>query len=384
MTEEIKEEKLNIICSQESLSNGIQTVQKAISSRGITLPIYSGILLEAEEDNKVHLFATDLEIGIDCYIPAQVIERGSIVLSNKIFSNLIRKLPGGNIEIQNKKEHTTTIKQGNSKYKILGFSAEEFSSFPEIGIKSKIKLSQKVLKGAIEQIIFAISKDENRAFLSGAYFSIKDNEFQITATDSHRLSTKKIIKTKGMEDCGVIVPYRALSELQKLLSGQDDVFVEINLDERQILFVLYPGEEKQGIRLVSRLIQGEFPNFEQIIPKDFKTEIKVETEEFMEKMERISIFTEEEVGMVKMQIKNDEIILNIESSNIGEAYEKVKCSKTGDDLDITFNSKYILDILKVINSENANIKFNGNLNPVIVVPEKDEGYLCVIMPIRSE
>ena len=169
---------MKIICSQESLLHGIQTVQKGISSR-IGLPIYNGILFEANEDNKVHLYATDLEIGIDCYIPAQVIKTGSTVIPSRIISELIKKFPEGKIEIECLDGNITTIKENSSNYKILGFSAEEFSNFPEIKIRAKTKMNQKLFKEAIQQVIFATSRDENRTFLNGALFKIKDNKIEI-------------------------------------------------------------------------------------------------------------------------------------------------------------------------------------------------------------
>ena len=162
---------MKFICSQKSLLNGIQIVQKGISNK-IGLPIYDGILFESSSDNKIHLFATDLEIGIDCYIPAQVIENGSIVIPNKIISELIRKFPTGNIEIESL-DNNIVIKENSSNYKILAFSSEEFSNFPEMEIKSKIKINQKLLKESIQQVIFSTSKDENRSFLNGALFKIK-------------------------------------------------------------------------------------------------------------------------------------------------------------------------------------------------------------------
>ncbi|MGB2782700.1 MAG: DNA polymerase III subunit beta, partial [Atribacterota bacterium] len=293
---------MKIICSQESLLRGIQTVQKGISSR-IGLPIYNGILFEANEDNKVHLFATDLEIGIDCYIPAQVITAGSTVIPNRIISELIKKFPEGNIEIECLDDNITTIRENSSNYKILGFSAEEFSNFPEIKIKTKTKINQKLFKETIQQVIFATSRDENRNFLSGALFKIIDNKIEVVTTDSHRLSLKNIkptnIENPSMEGVEVIIPYRALLELSKLLSDNEEVFTEVRIGEKQIIFILFPDGQKNSIRIYSRLIEGQFPDYKQIVPNSFKTEIKVNTEDFKDKMERISLFVKEDLNTVK-------------------------------------------------------------------------------------
>lgn len=387
---------MKIICSQGSLLHGIQTVQKGISSR-IGLPIYNGILFEANEDNKVHLFATDLEIGIDCYIPAQVIKTGSTVIPNRIISELIKKFPEGKIEIECTDNNVSTIKENNSNYKILGFSAEEFSNFPEIKMRAKIKVNQKLLKESIQQVIFAASRDENRTFLNGALFKIIDNKIEVVTTDSHRLSLKNIkpikiesLLTEGVE---VIIPYRALSELSRLLLDNKEVFIEVRIGEKQILFILFPDGQKNSIRIYSRLIEGQFPDYHQIIPDSFKTEIKVNTKDFMDKMERISLFVREDLNTVKMEAINKtgdqkeercEIILKAESPSTGEASEKIFCLKKGEDITITFNTNYILDVLKIIKKENTIIKLNEPLNPVIITPDEDKNYTYILMPVRTD
>ena len=387
---------MKIVCSQESLLRGIQTVQKGISSR-IGLPIYNGILFEANEDNKVHLFATDLEIGIDCYIPARVITAGSTVIPNRIISELIKKFPEGNIEIECLKDNITTIRENSSNYKILGFSAEEFSNFPEIKIKSKTKINQKLFKETIQQVIFATSRDENRNFLSGALFKIIDNKIEVVTTDSHRLSLKNIkptnIENPSMEGVEVIIPYRALLELSKLLSDDEEVFTEVKIGEKQIIFILFPDGQKNSIRIYSRLIEGQFPDYQQIVPNSFKTEIKVNTEDFKDKMERISLFVKEDLNTVKIEAVNKEdnqeegrceIILKAENPSTGEASEKISCFKKGEDITITFNADYILDVLKIIKTENTIIKMNDPLNPVIITPEEDKDYTYILMPVRAD
>jgi DNA polymerase-3 subunit beta len=387
---------MKIICSQESLLRGIQTVQKGISSR-IGLPIYNGILFEANEDNKVHLFATDLEIGIDCYIPAQVIETGSTVIPSRIISELIKKFPEGKIEMECLDNNITTIRENSSNYKILGFSAEEFSTFPEIKIKAKTKINQKIFKETIQQVIFATSRDENRNFLNGALFKIIDNKIDVVTTDSHRLSLKNIkptnIENPLTEGVEVIIPYRALSELSRLLLDNKEVFTELKIGEKQIIFILFPDGQKNSIRIYSRLIEGQFPDYHQIVPNSFKTEIKVNTEDFRDKMERISLFVREDLNTVKIEASNKEekqkeerceIILKAESPSTGEASEKISCLKKGEDITITFNTNYILDVLKIIKKENTIIKMNDPLNPVIITPDGDKDYTYILMPVRAE
>ncbi len=384
---------MKIICSQESLLHGIQIVQKGISPK-IGLPIYNGILFEVGVNNKLHLFATDLEIGIDCNVPAQIIESGSVVIPNRIISDLIRKFPKGNIEIESSEKNNIIIRENNAIYKILGFSSEEFSNFPEIKLKYKIKIKQKIFKEAISQTIFATSRDEGISFLNGILLKIIDNKMEMVATDSHRLSYKKIeeliIEKKSSENFEVIIPYRALAELYKLLSEEEEL-IEIWIEDQQIMFIL---EGVNNIRFYSRLIEGKFPDYQQIIPISFNTEIRLNNEEFRDKIERISLFGREELNTVKIEVSNknldkqteerSEMLIRAENPTIGEALEKLACFKKGENIIISFNSKYILEAVKVINSENIILKINEHLSPAIITPEDDKNYLHIVMPMRSE
>lgn len=383
---------MKIICSQESLFHGIQIVQKGISPK-IGLPIYNGILFEVGVNNKLHLFATDLEIGIDCNVPAQIVESGAVVIPNKIISELIRKFPKGNIEIESSEKNNIIIRENNSIYKILGFSSEEFSNFPEIKLKNKIKLKQKIFKEAIYQTIFATSKDEGGSFLNGILIKVIDNKMEVVATDSHRLSYKNIeelvIEKASPEVFEVIVPYRALAELYKLLSEEE--WLEIWVEDKQIMFIL---EGVNNIRLYSRLIEGKFPDYHQIIPNSFKTEIKLNNQEFRDKIERISLFGREDLNTVKIEISNknidkqteerSEMLIKAENPTIGEALEKLICFKKGEDTVIAFNAKYIIEAARVINSENILLKLNESLSPAIIAPEEDKNYLHIVMPMRIE
>ncbi|GAG69714.1 unnamed protein product, partial [marine sediment metagenome] len=291
----------------------------------------------------------------------------------------------------------TTVKENSSNYKILGFSAEEFSNFPEIKMRAKTKLNQKLFKETIQQVIIATSRDENRTFLNGALFKIIDNKIEVITTDSHRLSLKNIkptnVENPLTEGVEVIIPYRTLLELSRLLLDNEEVFTEVRIGEKQIMFILFPDGQKNSIRIYSRLIEGQFPDYHQIIPGSFKTEIKVNTEDFRDKMERISLFVREDLNTVKMEAVNKrgdqkeercEIILKAESPSTGEATEKISCLKKGEDITITFNTNYILDVLKIIKKENTIIKLNDPLNPVIITPDKDKDYTYILMPVRTD
>jgi DNA polymerase III subunit beta len=390
---------MKVICSQKSLINGIQMVQKAISNK-LGLPIYSGILFEVTKDHKVHLFSTDLEIGIDCYITAQVVEHGSVVIPNKIIGDLIRKFPEGNIEIEAGEDNIIHIKEeDSSKYKILGFSAEEFSPFPNIQSKAKLRLPQKLLKETIQEVIFASSRDENRSFLNGVLIKSVEKGIEIAATDSHRLALKNIKisgkdKLKIENQFEVIIPQRALSELFKLLAFDGDNIIEIGIEEKQVVFILDPEEEKKRTRLFSRIIEGQFPDYHQIIPSEFKTIIKVETEELKQRMERITLFIREDLNTITMEVHNHtqekgenrgDLIIHVNTPDIGDAYEQIPCTVEGEYVEIAFNSHYIMDVLRIIKTDHTEIRLNENLNPAMILPINNKGqYHYVLMPVRMD
>jgi DNA polymerase-3 subunit beta len=390
---------MKVICSQKSLVNGTQIVQKAISTK-LGLPIYSGILFEVTSDNRIHLFSTDLEIGIDCYISAQIVEHGAVVIPSKIFSDLIRRFPEGNIEIEVDKDNIIHIKEEDlSNYKILGFSAEDFSPFPEIQSNIKIKLTHKILKDTIQEVIFASSKDENRSFLNGVLFKRVEKGLEIAATDSHRLALKKIkltgknkIETDNQFE--VIIPQRALSELFKLLNFEDDNIIEIDIGEKQVIFILNSEGEKNKIRLFSRIIDGQYPDYHQIIPRQFKTIVKIDTEEFRQRMERITLFVKEDLNTIKIEThlytqqkgeNRGELILKAKTPDIGDACEQIPCLVEGEYVEIAFNSRYIVDVLRVIKTDHTEIRLNENLNPAMINPiDKEEQYNYVLMPVRMD
>jgi len=226
---------------------------------------------------------------------------------------------------------------------------------------------------------------------------IIDNKMEIVTTDSHRLSLKNIsvlnIEKSSTDELEVIIPSRTLLELSKLLLDDEDVFIEIKISEKQIMFILFPDSQKNCIRVFSRLIEGQFPNYHQIIPDSFKTEIKIDTNDFRDKMERISLFVREDLNTVRIEIINKEdtkkiekceIILKAESPTVGEALEKISCLKEGEDIIITFNSDYVLDVLRIIKTNHTIIKLNDPLNPVIITPEEDKDYTYILMPVRTD
>ncbi len=345
---------MKLICNQIDLLKGIQTVQKAISKK--ISPIYEGIYLQAE-NSKLYLHATDLEISIKTEIYAQVEEEGNIVIPNKLFNDLIKRM-SGSIEIETK-ESIIYINQDKSDFKIIGYPGDDFLPFPELLPSNNLTFD---LKETLKEVIIASSENEARSFLNGVYFNAQD-KLDIVATDSHRLALKTL-PYKG--NFKVIVPRRAIAEVIRLSDDE----VSMDFTDTQAMFSFGNTE------LHTRLLEGNFPDYNQIIPTDFKTMIKVDTNKLKSALERVELFTD---LSVKLSI-GDDLTISV-NSEIGSVEEKVDCLVEGKPLEISFNVNYLIDVLKVIKSEQIEIRLDEDLKPATVV---DDNYKYVLMPMRGE
>nr|WP_282580128.1 DNA polymerase III subunit beta [Natroniella sulfidigena] len=361
---------------QKEFYQGIQTVRKAVSSK-TTLPILSGILLKTEGD-KLKLVGTDLEIGIECFVNTQVIQEGAIVLPAQHFTNIIRELPNEEIILSAETSNNTAqIKCGNSQFNIHGSPADEFPLLPEVESGTKLTIEQQRLKKIIEQIKFATSKDENKPFLSGGLLLLEDETVKLIATDTYRLAYKEnTITDKQGELTKAIIPNTTLQELTKLLDNQEEK-TKIVLTDNQILFKF------SGISVVSRLIEGQFPNYKQVIPDTSETEIVVNTQQLLQATKRAALLAKEDSDIIKVNFNEDGLIITSNAPEIGQAYEEIPISLVGQETEIAFNAKYLLDALKVISDEEVTIKLSGPLAPGVIKTKSEQEYIYVIMPVRS-
>ncbi|MCK8826835.1 DNA polymerase III subunit beta [Natroniella acetigena] len=367
---------MRIKLQQKEFYQGIQTVRKAVSSK-TTLPILSGILLKTEK-GKLKLVGTDLEIGIECYVDTGIIQDGSIVLPAQHFANIIRELPNQEIILSAETSNNTAqIKCGNSQFNIHGSPADEFPLLPEIDSGTIFTVEQQKLKKIIEQIKFATSKDENKPFLSGGLLLLENKDIKLIATDTYRLAYKEDVTDNKKSDLTkAIIPNTTLQELTKLLDNKEER-VEVILTDNQILFKF------SGISVVSRLIEGQFPNYKQVIPDASETEVSVDTKELLQATKRAALLAKEDSDIIKINFNEDKLIITSNAPEIGQAYEEVPISLLGQETEIAFNAKYVLDALKVISDEEVNIKLSGPLAPGVIETSSEQKYIYVIMPVRS-
>ncbi len=367
---------MKIELNQKEFYEGIQTVSKAVSTK-TTLPILSGILLKTE-NNKLKLVGTDLEIGIECFVDVNIIQEGEIVLPAKYLTSIVRELPNDKVILTtDQSNNTTQIKCAHAKFNIHGSLAEEFPLLPEIESGSQLSIQQDKFKEIIEQIKFAISQDENKPFLNGGLLIIEDKEIKLVATDTYRLAYRKDTITEVLESKEkVIIPNKTLQELTKLLDNTEEL-VNILITENQILFKF------SQISIVSRLIEGQFPNYKQVIPKKNKSKIIVNKNELLNATKRASLLARKDSNIIKINIDKNNLIITSNAPEIGQAYEQIPISLLGEETEIAFNAVYLMDCLKAINSEEVIIELSGSLSPGVIKPNIEDEYIYVIMPVRS-
>ncbi|OGX35892.1 MAG: DNA polymerase III subunit beta [Omnitrophica WOR_2 bacterium RIFCSPLOWO2_02_FULL_50_19] len=361
--------------TRETLQKGIQTVQNAISQKS-GLPILSNILFETSKD-KLKLIATDLEIGVISKITGvDVQEDGSISIPAKKISDIVRELPNKEIHLSAKKNNQVTIKCDKSIFKIMGLPKDEFPRVPELSDKETLTIPQRQLKLMLNSTSFAISKDETRYILNGVLLVLTDKKLRIVATDGRRLAMveKEAPKSLGFTK-KVIVPAKAAAELQRIL--KDDGDAKILFSENQIAFDLDDSQ------LITRLIEGEYPNYEQVIPKQSQGRLKANRENFYAAVKRASLLATPDSQSIKLDLLKNRVIISKASQDGSESREEVDCEYAGDELTIGFNPNYLMDVLKNISQEEVDFEFAGQDRRGVVRAEGGD-YIYIILPVRTE
>jgi DNA polymerase-3 subunit beta len=377
---------MKISTLQENLKQGLFMVGH-VAGRNINLPILNNVMIEAKGGN-IKLITTNLEIGIVSVIRGKVEKEGSFTVDSKTISDYIALLPNKKINIE-QKENKLIVEAENYKTKILGQSAEEFPLIPGIerGVFYSAKISE--FKRALAQTVFAVSTSESRIELSGVFFNFNKETLTLAATDSYRLAEKKInIKTNSQDgvDKKIIIPARTLQELGRILSGAQETEekesaeeIKFYLSENQILFVVGSTE------LVSRLIEGQYPDYKQIIPSEIKTNVAANRAELVRAVKASALFSKTGINDINLDFPagKNKTIISSASGQTGESTIEVESEAAGEDNGMVINYRYLLDGLNNIESENIKINIIDSNTPCILKSEKDDGYLYIIMPIKQ-
>ncbi len=364
---------MKLTCQQQDLTKALNTVQKAVTNR-TTIPILKGIYLESEEDGTLKLSASDLDLSIEKKINVSVTDPGSIVASAKLFTEIIRKLPEGEIEIE-VIDQNIFIKSFNSEFTIIGQSSDDFPEINKTQTHDSIMIDKELFKNMIKQTSFSASVDESRGVITGVLVEFSKDFINMVALDGFRMAIRTE-KMKNDIEKKIIIPSRILNEIYKIIMDQEEKSINILLNEKSITL------EIENTIITSRLLEGEFINYKEIIPKNYSCKIKLNKNDLYSSIERASLLAREgKNNLIKIKIEEDKLIITSRSEE-GAVHEEVFIEKEGDGLEIGFNSKYILDILRNIDDEEVYFEFISNISPCLVRPLDGFKYEYLILPVR--
>ena len=369
--------KLSVM--QENLARGLSVVSRAVSTRS-TLPVLANVLLKTE-DGGLRLTTTNLEIGLIYWVPGKIETDGATTVPAKLLTDLVSSLQGGDrIEIETGPGETLHLKAGRFESHVKGIDADEFPSIQTTGERATTRIAQKELKRALEQTAFAAATDEARPILTGVLCRFEGETVTLAAADNYRIAVKTIPILDPVGDTSVVIPARALNELMRILDDTEDpVDVVLAQGRNQVLFHL------EGIDLVSRLIDGQFPNYQSVLPKTHTTRAILDREELLRAVRPAALIAHESANIVKLQIaSNGESGITVSANaEIGDHVGQVEASVEGDGTSIAFNAKYLADVLERVTADQFALELQGPLAPGVFKPIGDDHYVHVVMPVRT-
>ncbi|EHQ87241.1 DNA polymerase III subunit beta [Desulfosporosinus youngiae] len=366
---------MKIFCSKDALLSGVNAVQRAVSNKN-PLPVLQGILIQAENQS-LQFAATDLEIGIRCDVPAQVTEEGTMIVPAKLFTEVVRKLPDTTISLE-ERDQAITICYHQSKIVLNGYDPEEFPLLPDLIEPLSFSLPTMIFKNMIRQTIFSCAAEENRPVFNGILLQIENSTIRLVATDTHRLAyiISEITNSEETKFSGII-PSKTLSEIYRLLRDEDEDLM-ISYSNNQVVF------QFGSIYLVSRLIEGQFPNYKQVIPQTCETKVYLAVREFLDAVERASLLSRDKssANIVRINVENNELRID-QTTELGKISEQISVEMEGKDVRIAFNAKFLIDALKVIDSERILFELSGPFSPGVMRPSDNPNYIYLVLPVRT-
>ena len=363
---------MKLVCSRSNLLNGVQIVSKAVPGK-TTMSILQCILINASD--KIKLTANDMELGIETIVEGDIIEPGIVALEAKTFLEIVRKYPDGDIKIETNDSYETVITSGDAYIKIVGKSGEDFSYLPNIEKLDSIILSQFTLRELVRQTIFSIADNDTNKLMTGELFEVNEDKLRVASLDGHRISIRKVYLKNSYPKKKVVVPGKTLNEISKILNGDTDKDVVIFFTNKHIVF------EFDNTTVVSRLIEGDYFNIDQMLSSDYETKVTIHKREFLECIDRATLLVKEgDKKPIIINITDGVLELKI-NSTIGSMNEEIDITKQGKDLMIGFNPKFLIDALRVIEDEEITI-FLVNPKAPCFIKDKEESYIYLILPVN--
>jgi DNA polymerase III subunit beta len=368
--------KLSVM--QENLARGLAVVSRAVSSRS-TLPVLANVLLRTE-DAGLKLTATNLEIGITYWVPGKIESDGATTVPARLLTDLVSSLPGAEkVDLELQGTDTLHLRCGRFATHVKGIDADEFPTVQTAGERPTTRISQKTLKKALEETIFAAASDEARPILTGVLARFEGSRLTLAAADNYRIAVRTIDILDAVEAVSAVIPARALGELQRILADTDDA-VELVLAQarNQVLFHL------DGIDLVSRLIDGQFPNYQQVLPASHTSRAEFDREELLRAVRPAALIASSSANIVKLRVGGDGSGVTVTATaEVGDYTGEVEAVVEGDETTIAFNARYLADVLGNVGADRFALELNGPLSPGVFRPVGDDAYVHVVMPVRT-
>lgn len=362
---------MKVTIAKDKFIESLQQVQSVVSTK-TTLPILSNVLLQASPSG-LQLTTTDLEVGVRCQVEAEVSLPGATTLPARRLFSIVRELPHNELTIEVDDKNVASIKSGQSFFKIVGMPEDEFPPFPKFDETRHFKIEQKVFKDILRKTSYAISADETRYVLNGVFLSFKNDKLTVVATDGRRLAlVDQEMEFPKTQETDVILPTKAVNELGRLLGDKDEI--RINISENQIAF------QAGTTLLVSKLIDGTYPNYRQVIPTEPKERITLERESIMQAVHRVALLTNDKSNSVKLHFTKNNLLISTNTPDVGEAKENVAINYKGKDLTVAFNPHFMLDPLRNLDSDEVYLELIDELSPGVI--KNNTPFLYVIMPMR--
>ncbi|MBQ7873875.1 MAG: DNA polymerase III subunit beta [Oscillospiraceae bacterium] len=360
-------------CSRQELSEALNNVTRAVAAK-TTHPAMEGVLIVAEDD-RLTLSCYNMELGITTYMEAHIVENGSIVLNAKLFFDMVRRLASEKVEIECDEKLITKIRGGAAEYNIIGIEAEEFPQLPAVDEKINFTIKQETLKSMIDQTIFAVAVNDFKPVHTGSKFIIKDHVLSVVSVDGFRLAIRQEQVTYG-DELDFIVPGKSLSEVAKLLEGDEEMLIA--LSQKHIIFRIGRYD------VVSRLLEGDFIDFRSSIPASSNTVVEVKVRDFLNSIDRTSLLINDRLkSPIRLSIGNGEIKISC-STALGKISDVVECDIKGDPVEMGFNNRYLLEALRATGCDKVKMVINSPLAPVKIQPMEGESFLFLVLPVRMK
>ncbi|GAB1540241.1 DNA polymerase III subunit beta [Scytonema sp. NUACC21] len=385
---------MKLVCTQSDLSTNLSLTSRAVPSRP-THPVLANVLLQADaEKNQVSLTAFDLSLGIRTSFNAEVLQGGAIAIPAKLLNDITARLPEGEITLEEESASTgdtitgegliVTLTPKSGRYQVRAMGAEDFPELPVVDNAQVLHITSGALIEGLKGSLFATSADETKQVLTGVHLTVQQDTLEFAATDGHRLAvvqtTNESTETANAANLEVTVPARALRELERMLahSASSDESVTMYLDQGQVIF------EWQHQRLTSRTLEGQYPAYRQLIPRQFERELTLDRKQFLNTLERIAVLADQKNNIVKLSVDSEaqEITLSCEAQDVGNGRESLPAQILGEEIDIAFNIKYLMEGLKALPSTEIQMQLNSNLTPVIFTPVGGLKMTYLAMPVQ--